>query len=107
MLFVWTTVKVILGLAIAIPLAVIVLAVSLGVLGALVGLAVLALKVAFFALVAVVLLRFVSRLLWGSPAPRPAPTRRAALPPAAPPADPHYEAAMRELEEALGERPRR
>lgn len=100
--FLWTTFKVLVALAIAIPLAILVLAVGFGVLGALIGLAVLALKLAVVALLAYGTFRLVGAMLGGrrpasaGPTPRPLPAP-----------DPHYEAAMRELDEALGERPRR
>ncbi|HEX2779582.1 MAG TPA: hypothetical protein VHM30_08795 [Gemmatimonadaceae bacterium] len=97
---VWTLLKVIIGLAIAIPLAMIVFATTLGVLGALIGLTFVALKFAIFALIAVGAFKLLSRLFRSSPAPT------APLAKALPPADPHYEAAMRELELELGERPR-
>ena len=98
MRIIWTLVKVIIGLAIAIPLAMIVFATTLGVLGALIGLAFMALKLAIIALVGVSLFRLASRL-FGS---KRAPAEPAAK--ALPPVDPHYTAAMRELELELGER---
>lgn len=97
---IWTLLKVIIGLAIAIPVAMIVFATTLGVLGAMIGLAFVALKLAIFALIAVGAFKLLSRLFRSSPAPA-APLARSL-----PPADPHYEAAMRELELELGERPR-
>jgi hypothetical protein len=100
MRIVWTLVKVIIGLAIAIPLAIFVFATSLGVLGVLIGLAFLALKLAVLAVLGIVAFRLLSRLLRSTPEP----TRPALAPPAA--VDHHYEAAMRELDAALGERPR-
>jgi membrane protein YdbS with pleckstrin-like domain len=99
MRIIWTLLKVIIGLAIAIPLAIVVFATTLGVLGALIGLAFFALKIAILALVVVGAFKLVSRLFGSKPAPM-APAR------SLPPADPHYEAAMRELEFELGERPR-
>jgi hypothetical protein len=63
---------------------------------------VLALKLAVCALLAYGAFKLVGALLGGrrtapvAPAPRPLPAP-----------DPHYAAAMRELDEALGERPRR
>jgi hypothetical protein len=101
MRIIWTLVKVIIGLAIAIPLAMIVFATTLGVLGAMIGLAFFALKFAVLALVVVGAFKLVSRLFGSTPAPA-APAARAL-----PPVDPHYDAAMRELEMELGERPRR
>ena len=94
----WTLVKIVIALALAIPLSIIVLATALGILGALVGIAFLALKLAVFGLVGWGVFRLITRLL-GGPAkgePRDA-TKQLA------PADPHYEAAMRELDRELGE----
>ena len=99
MRIIWTLVKVIVGLAIAIPLALIVLSTAVGVFGALIGLAFFALRIAIVVLLVMLGVRLVSRLFRSSPAPRPAL-------PAPAPVDPHYEAAMRELERELGERPR-
>lgn len=96
----WTLTKVVLALAIAIPVSVIVLVTAFGLLGILFGLAVLVLKVAIAALIAVGLFKLVGHLVRG-PAKRPAPSAQL------PPVDPHYEAAMRELDRELGESPRR
>ena len=100
MRIIWTLVKVIIGLAIAIPLAMIVFATTLGVLGALIGLAFVALKFAIFALIAVGAFKLLSRLFRSTPAPA-GPVAKAL-----PPVDRHYDAAMRELEVELGERSR-
>ncbi len=93
----WKFVKVVVALALVIPLSIIALTVALGVLGGLFGLAVLALKLAFVGLLAWGLFRLVGGLLRGN-ARGPAPKRIKELP--AP--DPHYEAAMRELDRELG-----
>ena len=103
MRFVWTLLKVVVGLAVAIAVAILVLAMGLGILGALVGLAVLALKLAFFALVGVGLFKLASHLCGARPGSRSESRALDALP--AP--DPHYEAAMRELDRELGEVPDR
>ncbi len=101
----WTTFKVLFLLAIAIPVGIVALALGFGVLGALLGLALLALKLAVAALLAYGTFKLVVALAGGRrPAPPAGPVPHA-LP--APDRDPHYEAAMRELDEALGERPRR
>ena len=92
----WTLFKVVIALALAIPLSILVLATALGVLGALVGVAILALKVAVCAAVGFVVFRVVARLLGGPSQPK----RISELPPV----DPHYEAAMRELDRELGVR---
>ena len=95
----WTFVKVVVALAVAIPLSIIILATGLGVLGALVGIAFLALKLAVIGLVCWGVFRLVTSLLRPSPKPksRPEPIAQLRSP------DPHYEAAMRELDQELGE----
>ncbi|HET7565080.1 MAG TPA: hypothetical protein VFJ96_08820 [Gemmatimonadaceae bacterium] len=97
----WTVLKVIVGLAIAIPLGIIGLVLTLGILGTLFGLAVFALKLACVALVGYGLFR-VARFFF-TPAPKPPtpPVREL------PTTDPYYEAAMRELDAHIGDTPRR
>jgi hypothetical protein len=92
----WTLVKVIVGLAVAIPLGVIALALTLGVLGTLIGVAVLALKLACVALVGYGAFRVLRLALGRSSTPRP--THVSALPTP----DPYYRDAMRELDAELG-----
>ena len=93
---IWTLLKVVIGLALVIPISIIVLATALGILGALIGVAVLSLKVAVLALIGYGMFRLLSGLLgWQS---KKTPTRIESLPPV----DPHYEAAMRELDRELG-----
>jgi len=89
----WTLVKIVIALALAIPLSIIMLATALGILGALVGIAILALKLAVVALVGWGVFRLIARLLGGA--------RRNEIKDL-PPVDPHYEAAMRELDRELG-----
>ena len=48
---IWTLLKVVIGLALVIPIAIIALATALGILGALIGMAVLSLKIAVLALI--------------------------------------------------------
>jgi hypothetical protein len=93
----WTLLKIVIGLVLVIPLSIIVLATGLGILGALFGLAVLALKLAVFGLVGWGVFRLVSRLVRG-----PANGKRTSTISELPPVDPHYEAAMRELDRELG-----
>jgi hypothetical protein len=95
----WTFVKVVLGLALAVPLAIIVLATALGLFGALVGLAFFALRIAIVGLMVYGVFRLV-RWLFRHPTPAPQPR----LVQDAPRPDPHYEAAMRELDRELGVR---
>ena len=94
----WRLAKIVIALALAIPLSIIVLATALGILGALVGIAILVLKLAVVGLVGWGVFRLVTSLLRGSK-PTPQPTAIKELPPV----DPHYEAAMRELDQELGE----
>lgn len=93
----WTAAKVTLALVLVIPIGIVVLATALGVFGALLGLAVLALKLVFMGLLAVGAFKLFVYLVKGSPRPA-APVEPAQLPPR----DPHYEAAMRELDRELG-----
>lgn len=94
---VWKLFKIALALAIAIPLGLIVLATTMGILGALFGLAVLVLKLACVGLIAYGAFKLARNLFFG-PAPKPAP---APVVPQLPPRDPYYEAAMRELDSEL------
>jgi hypothetical protein len=94
----WTFVKVVLALALIVPLGIIAAATALGVLGALVGLAILALKIAVVGLVAWGAFSLLRALLRsGRPRRAEAPVVREL-----PPVDPHYAAAMRELDRELG-----
>lgn len=98
----WTLLKLILALAIIIPLGIIGASIAIGVLGALVALAFLVLKVAVLGAVAYGAFRLVARMFgWHSPARTPA------APPQLPPVDPYYESAMRDLDRELGHQPGR
>ena len=81
----WTLVKVVVGLALLIPLTLIVL-----------GTAVFALRLAFFALIVYVCFKLVARLFRG-PAPKSVPREIARIEPV----DPYYNAAMRELDQEI------
>jgi type VI protein secretion system component VasK len=94
----WTLLKIVIGLVLVIPISILVLATALGILGALVGVAVLALKLAVFGLVGWGVFRLIRRLARG-----PANSRRQKPISELPPVDPHYEAAMRELDREMGE----
>lgn len=94
----WTLVKIVVVLVIAIPLSIMVLATALGVLGALVGIAFLALKLAIIALVGYGAVKLIARLFGGPARNEQTPATRQLAP-----VDPHYEAAMRELDRELGE----
>ena len=87
-----TIFKVIIGLAIAIPVGILALALTFGVLGALFGIAFLMLRLVCVGLVGYGLFR-VARFMFKSSRGGPTPTRREL-----PPVDPYYEAAMRELD---------
>ena len=96
----WTLFKVILGLAIAIPLGIVALGVTIGVVGVVLSLAILALKLACVGFVGYGLYRLVRHLM----APAPAPVRASA---SLPMPDPYYDAAMRELDKEMGRAPGR
>lgn len=96
----WTLIKVAIALMIALPLAIIALGVTMGILGALFGLAVIMLKFAVIALIGYGAFRLVRGMFGGGGKPaQPTPVAQLSR------SDPHYEAAMRELERELGERP--
>jgi hypothetical protein len=92
----WTFAKIVIGLALLIPLGIVVAATAFGILGLFIGLAVLALKIAVFGLVGYALFKVARHLF--APAPQPAGPVMRDLPPV----DRHYEAAMRELDMELG-----
>jgi hypothetical protein len=94
----WTLLKIVIGLVLVIPISIIVLATALGILGALVGIAILALKLAVFGLVGWGAFRLIRRLVGG-----PSRAERRNTITELPPVDPHYEAAMRDLDRELGE----
>lgn len=93
----WTLLKVVLLLIVALPVGIIVLGTVLGIFGALLGLAILALKVVVVGAVAWFGIKLLARLLRG-PAPA-APPREI---PRMAPVDRHYEAVLRELDQELG-----
>lgn len=96
----WTALKVVVGLAIAIPLAVIALAMVLGIVGAIVGIAVLALKLALIGLIGWGAFRLARSLFGGGGrVPEKSTPRQLA------PADPYYDAALRELDRDLAGHP--
>lgn len=90
----WTLLKFALAAVLIIPVGIIVLATMLGVFGALLGLAILALRIAIAGLLIWGAFKLISHLMRGSkPAPAPAPREIAN-----PRVDPYYESAMRELD---------
>lgn len=92
----WTLLKVMVALVLVIPVSIIVLAAALGILGAMVGIAFLALKLAVCVFVGWAVFRLATRLM----APREGGKRKSTVTDL-PPVDPHYEAAMRELDREL------
>lgn len=95
----WMLLKVVLVLVLIVPLGIIAAATALGILGALVGVAIFALRIALVGLILVGAFKLLGHLLG-----REGPARTKATVPARelPPRDPHYEAAMRELDRELG-----
>jgi hypothetical protein len=92
----WTLLKVIVGLAIAIPVGILVLGLTFGVVGALLGLAIVALKIAVIGFVGYGLYRLARFVFDPSPRKTTPPIRELPL------VDPYYEAAVRELDAELG-----
>jgi hypothetical protein len=95
----WTLLKVIIGLAVAIPLAIVALGLTLGLVGTLLGLAIVALKLACLAFFGYGVFR-VARHLFGPRRTPPAPIVHEL----SAPTDRYYEAAMRELDAELHHR---
>ena len=95
----WTFAKIVIGLALLVPLGIVVAATAFGILAALIGLAVFVLKLAVFGLVGYALFKVV-RHLFGPSQPAHPVLREL------PPVDKHYEVAMRELDLELGHSPR-
>jgi uncharacterized Tic20 family protein len=93
----WVVLKLLLVLALIIPVSIIALATALGIFGALMGLAFLALRIAVAGLVIWGIYR-VAKALFGGSSRKPVSPDIGYLPPP----DPHYEAAMRELDRDLG-----
>ena len=91
----WTFLKVIIGLAVAIPLGILALALTAGFVGTLFALTILAVKLACIGLVGYGVIR-IARAVF-------APSAKSTLPPLReiPRADPYYDAAMRELDTEL------
>jgi hypothetical protein len=87
----WKLAKVILALAIAIPLGLIAMGLAFGILGSLFAIAVLALRVAILGFIGYGAFMLIRRF-FGSPKPVAQPLREISAP------DPYYEAAMRELD---------
>ena len=94
----WTLGKALLVLVLVVPVAMIALVTVLGLLGAVFGLTILAIKLVIVAAIGWGAFRLF-RALFGSSSPSPRVHTLAQLPPR----DPHYEAAMRELDQELGE----
>jgi hypothetical protein len=94
----WTILKVVLVLALAIPAGFIILATALGLFGALMGLAFMALRVAVIALIAYGAFKLFTLLFRSPTAPRTQTEIRQL-----PPVDRYYESAMRELDRELGD----
>jgi threonine/homoserine/homoserine lactone efflux protein len=92
----WTLLKVSVGLMVAIPLGIIALGLTIGVLGAVFALAVIALKLACVAFIAYGAFRLVRRMF--APNAKPVTVVREL----GAPRDHYYEAAMRELDVELG-----
>jgi hypothetical protein len=93
----WTLLKVVIALALVVPVSIIILATALGVLGALIGISFLVLKLAVIGFIGWGVIRLIAHLMGGSAKPTRKPVTEQL-----PPVDPHYQAAMRELDQELG-----
>ena len=86
----WTLLKVAVALVLVIPVSLLIL----GVVGTVLGLAIMLLRIALIGLLAYGAFKLIARLLRG-PAPR---VKSAETPRLSTPVDPYYQAAMRELD---------
>jgi hypothetical protein len=93
----WTLLKVAVGLAIAIPLAIVAMGLTLGIVGTAIALLMMFVKLACIGLVVYGLFR-AAKFFFGSSKSKPAPVSMRELPAR----DPYYEAAMRELDSEMG-----
>jgi hypothetical protein len=93
----WTLFKIVIGLAIAIPLGLLAMGLVFGLIGTVVGLLAIAVRLAVFGLVGYGVYR-VARFVF---APSSRSRTHVETPAALPPADPYYTAAMRELDAEL------
>ena len=98
----WTLLKVVVGLMVVLPVAIVALVFTIGVAGALLGLAIVALKLACVGLLAYGAFRLVRGMFGWNAAPAPAAVRELGEP-----TDRYYDAAMRELDMELGRPPSR
>jgi hypothetical protein len=93
----WTIGKVMLAVLVGIPLAMIAFGLLLGALGAVLGVLMLALRLAVIGVVVWLVYRLLSAMFGGARVPTTARVQ------ALPPVDPYFEAAKRELDQELPE----
>jgi hypothetical protein len=98
----WTLLKVIIGLAVAIPVAFLALALTAGLVGTLFAIVVIAFKLAIVGAIGYGLFRLARAMFAPTPKAPAAPVRELS----AAARDPYYEAAMRELDTEMGVRTR-
>jgi hypothetical protein len=98
----WTLLKIIIGLAVAIPVAFLALALTAGLVGTLFAFVIIAVKLAIVGAIGYGLFRLARAAFGPSHKAPAAPIRE--LSASAP--DPYYDAAVRELDAELGVRPR-
>ena len=92
----WTLIKIVVGLAIAIPLGILALTLALGLVGKVIGLVALAVKLAIIGLIGYGAFRLARAIFGKSSKATATPIKELA------PVDPYYQAAMRELDSELG-----
>ena len=100
----WKLTKVVIAAAILIPLGLMMLGLMFGVLGAIVGLAVMVLRLGVLGLGAYVLYRIARFFLGRGSQPITVPPVRSIASAEQPTRDPYYEAAMRELDAEIDRR---
>ena len=92
----WTLIKIVVGLAIAIPLGIVAVTLALGIFGTVLGLVALAVRLAIVGAVGYGVYRLARAMFGKSPKPAATPIKELPI------VDPYYQAAMRELDSELG-----
>jgi len=92
----WTLIKVVVGLAIAIPLGILAVTLALGLLGTVLGLVAVSVRLAIVGLIGYGAYRLARAMFGKAPKAMATPVKELPI------VDPYYQAAMRELDSELG-----
>jgi len=92
----WTLIKVVVGLAIAVPLGILAVTLALGLLGTVLGLVAVSVRLAIVGLIGYGAYRLARAMFGKAPKATATPVKELPI------VDPYYQAAMRELDSELG-----